>query len=337
VRAFIASHPRQGSTFIVPVAVDPAAMKPPEPIALLKAALYDGSAASLERVAHAAGCFLGLSLRREEQRVFIAYRSTDGGVIARDLHARLSAAGFAAWLDEASDNLPVGIDVQSRIHQQLEQAAILLTVDTPDAPTSEWIKEEIDAALGEMIPVLPVVTGPDRDISRFMALTPLQRRAAVKPDGPDGLPLSDEEFARVHREVEGLLLAAYRRRLKVTTNAQQAFHRHGFSWQSLDERRRVFEARRTKAGKRPGKVVLAHCSIHDATYVPALRVYGEYLARYPRIAEVNEKLCVYERDRVLSAAEESMIWQGMDGVPPFTLAHYNELGILIQSNFTQLS
>lgn len=318
--------------FILPVALSPNSLRPPDPISGIKALQYDGSDDTKARLIHAAGVLLGMSVRPGRHQIFVSYRTVDGSVIATDLHHRLEAAGFNAWLDEARENLSPGDDVQEVVRARINHASLVLVVDTPAAPGSRWIKEEIDTAIGQLVPVLPVVVGPD-DISRFIPLASLRRRAPIKPAGVDGQPVSDAEWTKVRTEIDELLLATYRRRLLTISRAERAFSEKGFDWAEIDASKRMYWSKR-KQTSLPEAVVLSHCSIHDATYVPALKAYKSFICGFPQIAQVNHKVCVYD-DLLLSDAEIDTIGAELQGLP-FVLAHHSELGILLLSNFARL-
>jgi hypothetical protein len=319
--------------FVLPVATDPANPKPPDPISGIKAVINDGTTAALDRITNAAGVFLGLALRSGEQEIFISYRATSGKEIANDLHSRLKAAGFHPWLDEAQDNLPPGTGVQAKIHQHIASAAMILVVDTPDAPDSDWVTEEINTAIGQLIPIVPVVLGSR--VSRFIALASLQRCASLELQRAPGTQgLTDGEWQKVRAEIEEVLLSAYRRRLLILARAEKIFRENQFDWLVVEERLRMYQAER-KQLPLPSTIVLSHCSIHDVTYLPALQAYADYVQQFPQIATVNYKLCVYDRERVLSKSEFAQIQKSIRGTP-FILAHYNELPVLILSNFTRL-
>lgn len=318
--------------FVLPVALDPDSLRPPDPISGIKALSYDGSDDANERLVHAAGVLLGMSVRPGRHQIFVSYRSADGSVIAADLHHRLEAAGFNAWLDEARENLSPGDNVQEVIRALINHASLVLVVDTPAAPASRWIKDEIDTAIGQLVPVLPVVIGPN-DISRFIPLASLRRRVPVKPAGVDGCHMSDLEWSRVRTEIDQLLVTTYRRRLLTISRAERVFSEKGFDWTAIDASKRMYWSRR-KQMSLPEAVVLSHCSIHDATYMPALKAYKTFIDGFSRIAQVNHKVCVYD-DLVLSDAEIETIGAELQGLP-FVLAHHTELGILILSNFARL-
>jgi hypothetical protein len=331
IKAYRDAHASGGA--IIPVSVDAAVKTPPEPIAGIRAAEYDGTPEAMADIVKVAGIFLGLGLRPGSQRIFVAYRATDGKEIAEDLHARLSTAGFHPWLDVADDSAGAGDDIQDRIRRHVQEAGLILVVDTPDAPDSKWLALEVEIATAQLIPILPVVAGGERS-PRLVLLQSLRRCAVVKREGADRRPLGAEDWGIVSREVEELFLTVYRRRLRILTRAREIFKGAGFMWATIDEPRRMYMAERRNLAM-PGTVVLSHCSVHDVTYLPMLRAYAQYVEELPEVASINYKMCVYDRDKVLSEAEYEAIDKSLNGIH-FILAHYNELGILIRSNFTQL-
>jgi len=331
IQAYRDAHKTGGG--IIPVAANPACPVPPNPISGIKAALWDGSPERTARIVKSAGVFLGLALRPGSQRIFVSYRASDGTALAKAICNRLQFEGFDPWLDVAKENIAEGDDVQEDIRRGIDTAAMILLVDTPDAPASKWVSIEIDMAIAQLVPVLPVVIGDERT-SRFIQLQSLRRQVVVGQNGPGAQPLSDAEWDEVLSEVEELLLSVYRRRLKILSRAQSAFEENGFQWHVLDERLRMYRADKNTALM--AKVVtLSHCLVHDITYLPALKAYWSYLKTYTDLATVNQKLCIYDRDRVLSEAEMETLANNLPEMNAI-LAHYNELELLLASNFTAL-
>jgi hypothetical protein len=331
IETFRKAHETGGG--VIPVGVNPAFPVPPDPLSEIKAAKYDGSLGLTAGIVKAAGVFLGLALRPGSQKIFVSYRMSDGKLVAQSLHDRLKGAGFNPWLDEADENLVIGDEVQDKIRSSVNTAAMVLLVDTPDAPNSPWVKVEVDMANGQLVPVLPVVAGGER-LSRFIQLQGLRRWALVKTNGLDGTPLTDPEWENVRAEIDELLLATFRRRLKILSRAKAAFEVSGYQWHSVDERLRMYRADKSTA-RLPKVIALSHCLVQDITYVPALKAYWNYLNGYQDLAAVNQKLCIYDRDSVLSPTEMQTL---SDNIPKMNviLAHHNELAMLLASNFTTL-
>jgi hypothetical protein len=318
---------------IIPVSTNPDFKRPPEPLSGLKAAEYDGTPATLDRIVKVAGVFLGQALRPGSQRIFVSYRQTDGAALAQEIYKRLEAASFQPWLDVAKENIAIGADVQNDIQRGIDTAALILLVDTPDAPASPWVSIEVDLANAQLLPVLPIVAGGERT-SRFIQLQSLRRQALVKQNGLDAAPLSDAEWEGVRREIEELLLSTFRRRLKILSRAQATFQANGYNWQALDERLRMYLA--DKEIDLVGKmIVLSHCLVQDVTYLPALVAYWNHVEKNRDLANINQKLCIYDRDNVLSQAEMKTLRNNLPGVNAI-FAHYNELEILVSTTFTRL-
>ena len=127
-----------------------------------------------------------------------------------------------------------------------------------------------------------------------------------------------------------MLRQVYQRRRRTIFRSQQIFQEKGFDWVEEDKTKLIFRSWRPKQPtlKKLEVAVLSHCCIHDATYIPALRAYRNYLESYQGIAKINWKLCVYDQDETLSEAEQEAI---NDEFPdaPFILAHHSELPVLL--------
>jgi hypothetical protein len=323
IAAYRAAHTIGGH--VIPVGVDPNLRVPPDPIGGIKAIAFDGTPQVLAQVTITAGVFLGLSLRPGRQKIFVSYRANDGTVLANSIHSRLKEAGFDAWLDEAQDNLPPGTDVQQEIEKKLKEAAMVLLVDTPNAPDSKWVKIEVDLANSQLIPVLPAVAG-DR-VPRFIQLQGLRRWSLIKQDQP----LDDVDWTGVRDEVYQLLLSTFRRRLRILTRTKKAFLDHGYQWIALDDCLRMYRCEKQINPIRK-LVALSHCLVQDVTYIPAIQAWWNYLSNYQDLPTVNEKLCIYDRDKLLSETEIAAL---ADKLPQINgiLVHWNELDVLVASNF----
>ena len=341
IRAFRETHPNRDPVtgapapggFVIPIACLAAPNQPPPPIASLKSYRWGVTREREEEILRDLGIKLGLALKPGNHEIFISYRSSDGREIADDLRRRLKAASFEPWLDESEGNLPPGVEVQERILEQVSKSSMVLVVDTPDVRGSGWMRDEINRAINRHVPVVPIVTGPEATGSRFIALRGLGRHARVKPHGPDRQPLTDDEWQLAQDEMEGILLSAYLRAMRTSFRAGRAFERNGYSWITVDKALRTFEARRPTPTL-ADTVVLSHCLVEDVTFVRGLRAYAEYLVRFPRIAEVTHKLCIYDRDSPLSEHEIADIlddakWKAL----PFSPSNCDEIGAFVRENF----
>jgi hypothetical protein len=93
-------------------------------------------------------------------RIFISHAAADQG-IAKNLAKRLSAAGLDVW-DPGRDVL-LGDNWAIKTGEALAQSDAVLVLLSPDSVDSEWVRHEIDYALGSMKlrgRLLPVVVRP---------------------------------------------------------------------------------------------------------------------------------------------------------------------------------
>lgn len=344
IDAYRKSHPitdpaTPGSTtpggFVIPVATNQDAVRPPAPIDGIKAILFDDAPDTTRRLVDSVGAFLGMALRPGENQIFISYRATDGKIIAQDLYKRLAEAGLNPWLDEAREgkreNLFPGANVQDVIIGHLRFASMIVMVDSPDANNSWWVKAEIDTAIGDLIPVLPIVLGGEK-APRSPTLSGLRRWANAKTHGLDGNPITDDEWKDIHHEIVQFLMRTYRSRQNIESIAQDVFDKNKYTLMWTDKIHRMFESKRSFPGVGDRRV-LSHCLIQDITHLATLKAYRQYLVKMREIADFQYKICLYDGDRVLSdlefAAQDEIV-----GSLPFIRVHAQDLPILIESNFT---
>lgn len=311
--------------FVLPVALPGADAKPPAPISGVKSLPLDPAyiQARIE-------VLLGAAPNRRDQLVFVSYRNADGRRIAEQLHQDLEDRGFAAWLDEAEENLQGGDDVQQRIDTILERATALVLVDTPRAPASEWIRHEIARAHGQMIPVLPVVIGEPRT-TRFIELKDLRRDVLLRKDGFRDEPLLEAELQSVRDGFDELMTDVYRRRQLLLSRAEKVFTDHGYTWATADARRRMFVSEKVRRPL-PALRVLSHCSIHDVDYGGVAAAVRSFRPAN----ECNHRLLVYESrsgpltDRDIDFLVANPAFQDL------ILVHHQELSMLVGSSFARL-
>ena len=213
---------------------------------------------------------------------------------------------------------------------------MVLVVDTPDAPDSRWLFAEIDIAIAQLILIMPVVIG-DRT-SRFYSLASLRRQVTAKPGGVDGTPLSDGEWSSVRAEMDQLLMSAYRRRLALLSRARAEFERRYYDWTELDPGRRMYQAQRGQDADPELPLplaVLSHCLIQEITWLPALKAFRAYIAGLGGSTVFNYKLCLYDRERKLSAAERDFIQNELGGAAFYPI-HCDQLRISLDTNFARI-
>jgi hypothetical protein len=334
--------------YVLPVALHPQRQRPPEPISHLKAILYDDTAkGTTGRIARRVGALLGLRLRRGDTKVFISYRAVDGSAIAQQLEAFLHSHGFNPWRDEAQDaddgdpNIQGGENVQTVLDTHLRQAALILLVDTPEAPASKWIKFEIDTANAQLLPILPVCCRDEDDRRhgpRFRSLMDLQRwvEVTLRPH-PPAMPLEDTELDRIMDEMESYLCEIYRRKSKIPYEVSKQFRAHDFAWTALDDSRRLYQSLK-RYNVRIRHQILLHCSIFDEVYTPALQAFVAY-AKQPAVGpQTNFRLFIYGGE-VLPELEIEELYTAahLDDEANLIVLHHQELLHLLASDFKRLS
>jgi hypothetical protein len=96
-------------------------------------------------------------MEKPRARVFISHATRDSDW-ARRLVDQLTAAGLHAW-DSSTDLLP-GSDFSREVSRALDRADLLVVLISPAAVKSDWVRREIQYALGtekfqdRLIPVL---------------------------------------------------------------------------------------------------------------------------------------------------------------------------------------
>lgn len=92
----------------------------------------------------------------EKQSVFLSYKHNDSDKDFIDMLIRkIKDAGFATWID--SDNLRAGEDWRKGIDEGIKTALILVVIMTPEARASEFVTYEWSFALGNKVPVIPIM------------------------------------------------------------------------------------------------------------------------------------------------------------------------------------
>jgi hypothetical protein len=335
IRQYIEQRP--DAAILLPVALEPRRKKPPEAAVAIKALTYDRAAKGPKgRLAKRVGGMLGLRVQGRDTDIFVSYRQADGAAIAKQLHAHLVSIGHRAFLDEAIEfddepSILPGSPVQKQIDDALVKANLVLLIDTPSAPSSPWIKHEVDTADALLVPILPLCfrDKDDRKVgSRFPSLVALQRFVQIqRPDPAAHLPLNIKQLENIVDEAETYLCEIFQRKCKVPFIVRKEFFAHGFAWKVLDQRLLMFESSRTLTPRVRTKV-LSHCSIFDPVYGPALKRFEDFLKS---TARCNHSLFIYDGqllpEPILNDIAEAQC-------EPVIILHHQELATLIDSNFT---
>ena len=106
-------------------------------------------------------------------RVFLSYAESDQEV-ARELASRLKEAGHTVWF---ADNAP-GEDWILRVGKALNEAEALVVLLSPKAMKSDWVRKEIEYALGAVQyrgRLIPVMVKPTSDIPWILKKFPIVR------------------------------------------------------------------------------------------------------------------------------------------------------------------
>jgi hypothetical protein len=340
--SFIAQYleDRPRSALLLPVAIDLAAKKPPPAAEAIKALEYDPAAKGpTGRLVNRVGAMLGLRVQGRDSKIFISYRESDGGAIAKQLCAHLKSLGHNPFLDEAKEidgdtKILPGTPVQKQIDEALDEANLVLLLDTPSAPDSKWIVHEVDTADSLLLPILPICfrdKGDPKQGPRFRSLLALQRWVQLQlPDVSANPPLSASQLDKIVSEAEQYMCEIFKRKCRVPFIVRKEFVSHGFAWRELDQRLLMFEASKS-ANWRVRTKVLSHCSVFDPNYSPALKRFWTFLRA---TARSNHSLFIYD-GQLLPPPQLQEIAEGQE--EPVIILHHQELAALIDSNFTALA
>jgi hypothetical protein len=329
---------RGDHALMLPVAMDVNNRKPPLAAAQIKALPYDDLAKGTNGLlVKRVGGMLGLRVQGRDSKIFISYRERDGARIAEQIYLHLESLGHSPWRDQAVEldgdtKILPGTPVQAQIEKALNDASLVLLIDTPFAPESEWIRHEVDTADSMLIPVLPIVFRSSQDKKRgprFRSLLALQRWVTI--DGYDAAnppALSDAQLNAIVYELETYLCEIFRRKCRVPFIVEKEFLQYGFDWTIRDKP--LFMYGSLKGGGRIRTSVITHCSIFDQIYKPSMNRFRKFINDSDK---TNYSLFVYDGE-LLSEAELDELLDRQQG--DVVVLHHQELSSLISSNFTNL-
>lgn len=148
----------------------------------------------------------GLDLLRARRLVFISYRRQEGAALAEQLHQAFDARCWQSFLD--THTVDSAADFQPILWDRMNDADVLVLLDSPNALASRWVAKEIEAANQLGMGVLQLIW-PDhvRDPrTRFATPVYLRREDFLRgrPDRVGGLRLKKRALSRAILEAERL-------------------------------------------------------------------------------------------------------------------------------------
>jgi hypothetical protein len=330
---------RKQHGLILPLAVDLDRKHPPGLAEATKALELNAAAMGVNGgLVKRVGAMLGLRVQQRDNKIFISYRASDGTAIAEQIEQHLKNLGYPVWRDEAREldgdtKILPGTEVQQQIDEALDDANVVLLLDTPAAPHSIWIKHEVDTANGLLLPILPLVFRVNNDSKqgpRFPALVHLQRWVSLSFLNPRPTPpLNDDELNRITDQMELYLCEMFQRKCRIPFLVEKEFVSRDFTWRLLDRRFLMSEALK-KHSERLSTKVLSHCSIFDQVHGPTLKKFSAFLKSTGR---PNHSLYIYDGELI----PEPQLKEIIETTPPedgVVILHHQELAALIDSNFT---
>ncbi|MFB9321998.1 toll/interleukin-1 receptor domain-containing protein [Cryptosporangium minutisporangium] len=111
------------------------------------------------------------------QFVFLSYSRADRAYVQR-LAAYLAQAGIPVWWDR---DLAVGDRFPAEIQDRIDECAAFVVVLSPSAVGSHWVLDELEYAVHQNRPVLPLQLAPCRLPLRAVSLQVLEIRGGAMP------------------------------------------------------------------------------------------------------------------------------------------------------------
>lgn len=231
----------------IPIARDAGSLPPAAPLQDLQGLLVRSlDSAGVAVAATAALINASLLLARDQQgALFISYSHRDGLHLATLLQEKLLERGFRVFRDEHKDRdqqiaIPPGSATQKVIERSILDHGFVLLLDTPAAERSTWVREEVNIAIGHLLPILPIVFPDDGAPAgaahprggRFRPLRELDRDVRVG-DEADLLAKIDE----IEQHVVQILLSHWRSRRRLLYATQVRFEHLQYTWQSVQAAR----------------------------------------------------------------------------------------------------
>ena len=102
----------------------------------------------------------------EKKHCFISYASADRVAFVDRLAKDLTGAGYGMWVDNLGpqyNGITAGEEWQQELADALHQAALVIFVITSDSLRSKWCWSELQRAIEQNTPIIPVLARPLKD------------------------------------------------------------------------------------------------------------------------------------------------------------------------------
>lgn len=244
------SDPQGLEARILPLAPKKERLPPAAPLHRLVGMSADDL--SDDKVNEIATCVLintALTVSSRKRSVFISYRQWDGTAVAERLAQRLKERGLFVWRDRERDPdhmtlITPGSDAQKTIEQAILQQSLVLLIDSPSAPKSYWVREEVGMSFGYLLPILPIVIEDEKGTEnpvppkggRFLEVRSMGKEvrlsSAALGDATHQTAdeLVDEKIDEIERLIIDILVGHLRSRRRLVEDSERRFIEQEFSW-----------------------------------------------------------------------------------------------------------
>lgn len=275
---------------------------------------------------------LGTKVRERENKIFISYKSNELPIVEQ-IENMFEKVGYSVWRDEAKDdydgvgNINIGEDVQKVIEENIKNASLLLLLETPDAIHSKWIKKEIEIAISNFIPILPICFKNESITqrgSRFTKLRPINRYVDITYKKK----LCDEELDEILDEVELFLSQLFQNRHKYPYIIEEVFKDYNFNWEQHTPMKPIYKS--TRREDRGMTKVFSHCSHYDGVFISDLDAYIDFIENNKE--QTNQRIYFYGGSS-LPIPEINDYYEKNSKYNDYKIYHPDELREKIQNNF----
>jgi hypothetical protein len=312
---------------LVPVSIATARDRPPVPIDDIKS--YPLHKTDIARLATLLLNLVCLRLSGDKRKVFISYKLSDGTPCASAIADGLRQRGYTVWRDEDVDRdglgmLMPGEPSQVAIKDAIRRHGLVLVIDTMEAPLSGWVHAEIETAINDSIPVMPVVieeatpgSNPKLELvpktgGRFRPVRELGREERISNDlqskiGGGAVGVVNDAaygfFDRLEKNMNDCLLAHLRSRRRLIHEASDRFKRRGLPLVQVAGSELLYRAEKQfHVEPTPGLLLrfLVQCTPYDALLQETVDSLSEHFKRQDvphQYGVLVHQTAVYPHDR----------------------------------------